>query len=181
VARVIWKPLPQGGLRASRLLGKLGQVQPEAPLLAGPVMWVRVCAGAALAVFGSMSATLLLDLATRAASQHYTLSSPSFEIQYMQDKILTWEIKAMSFVLGGVLAGSNTRNGFKQGLFVGIATMFVLSAMLASQGFATIGVLASVLVSALCLSMVGGWFGSQLLPPVVPFKPTRGMGPASLA
>jgi hypothetical protein len=55
----------------------------------------------------------------------------------------------------------------------------VLAAALASQGQASPAILAGTVISAMCLSVVGGWFGSQLLPPVVSARRPRGFGPAT--
>jgi hypothetical protein len=168
-----------GASRVTRSLGRRGAVTRALALFAGRVSWWRVAAGATLAVLGSLSATLLLELAARAASAHATGYTPAtLEGQFMQDKILTWEVKALLILAGAALAGTNTRNGFKQGLFVGVLVTLALSAVLAWQGRGTLPILAGTVISAVCLSVVGGWFGSQLLPPLVGRRP-RGFGPAS--
>jgi hypothetical protein len=42
-------------------------------------------------------------------------------------------------------------------------------------------VVALTMVSSLCLSLAGGWFGCQLFPPISGFKRPKGMGPASIS
>jgi hypothetical protein len=173
----VWKPLPApAGPAASRLVARLGAARKALSLFAGRVAWVRVAVGASLAVFGSLFATLMLELAVHAADSRGYVATPAYEIQYMRDRILTWEVKALAILAGAALAGVNTRNGFKQGLFVGVLVVLVLSGALAAQGQATLAILAGTVISALCLSIVGGWFGSQLLPPVVSARRPRGVG-----
>ena len=177
MGRTIWKPLPSlYPARPSQLMRKLGAARRYVPLFAGRVMWFRVVVGATIAVLGSISATLILDAATAAAAAGaHVYYSEMIEIQ---DRVLTWEIKALSVLLGASLAGVNTRNGLKQGLFVGLFALFALFLFLAMKGKGTPAILLGTLISTMCLSVGGGWFGSQLLPPVGARRP-RGMGPAT--
>jgi hypothetical protein len=81
---------------------------------------------------------------------------------------------------GGAVASINTYNGLKQGLCVGIATMLILAGVHGAESTDRWFELAAfIFCSSLCLCLVGGWFGSQLFPPVVPFKRRR-LGPASM-
>jgi hypothetical protein len=143
-------------------------------LFAGPVAWVRVVAGAILAVSGTLSATIffekILDLG------HGSLATTDD----MQDRLITMEIKALALLLGGALAGSTMTNGFKQGLFVGLATTVVLIGVEINYVERWIQAAALTVVSALCLGSVGGWFGSQLFPPLVKSRRERGLGRLSL-
>jgi hypothetical protein len=86
------------------------------------------------------------------------------------DQVVTWEIKVLALLAGGVLAGANTSNGFKQGLFVGIGTALVLAGV--QPYIFDHWVEATVLLFVACLSCCtsGGWFGSQLFPPLAPFR-----------
>jgi hypothetical protein len=181
IASSIWKPLPAVGGAAAPKFGKLGAVRRAMALFGGRVAWLRVGAGATLAVLGSLSATILLEMAVHAAEARITYITPTaVEIRSMQESVLTWEVKALAILLGAGLAGSNTRNGVKQGLFVGLAVTTALAIALAWRGQATTSILTGTLISAFCLSIVGGWFGSQLLPPIVRVKRARGMGPATI-
>jgi hypothetical protein len=178
VGRTVWKPLPaayQG--QPSRLMRRLGAARRSVLMFAGRIAWVRVASGVTLAVAGSLSATLILEAANaagaRASFGHYT------EVLQVQDKILTWEIKALAILFGGAIAGTNTRNGLKQGLFVGLTTTFVLFLALSLKGKATLAILLGTVISTMCLSLVGGWFGSQLLPPVVSHKRLHALGPTA--
>jgi hypothetical protein len=175
--QLIWKPLPSlyPG-QASKLVRKLGTARRHLSVFAGQVMWIRVAIGATIAILGTLSATLILEAATAAAARgSYGYYS---EVLENQDIVLTWEIKALSVILGGALAGFNTRNGLKQGFFVGMFTLFALFLFLGVKGNATPMILVGTIISSMCLSLAGGWFGSQLLPPLG-YKRPRGMGPAT--
>jgi hypothetical protein len=168
----IWQPLPVPSLPgASRLLRKPGVARPRTPLFAGPVAWFRVAVGSGLAIAGHLSATYILNTVFEASGGRLSTADR------LQDLIITWEIKALAVLAGAALAGVSTRNGLKQGLFVGLLTALVLLALPGNRGTPLIASL--VLLATFCLSLAGGWFGSSLLPPVVKFGRTRGLGPAS--
>jgi hypothetical protein len=178
----VWKPLPTATVPGGSRLVRKKPVRRKVSLFAGRVAWVRVAAGAALAVIGSLSATIILEivLAAAAASNSNTrvsYGSDFVALQQMQDQIVTWEIKALAVLVGGAVAGSNTHNGLKQGLCVGVASGSMLVISLGVTHRAAFDVAGLTLISVLSLSLVGGWFGSQLLPPVVPVKRLRGLGP----
>jgi hypothetical protein len=170
--RAVWKPLP--------VEAPAGPVPPRRPaprrrlsLLAGQVAWARAAAGAAVAVAGYLFAAVLYRLLLRAGDG--TLESTG----QMLDEVVTWEIKALAVLGGAGLAGANCLNGLKQGLVVGVLTALVLAALEARVPDRWGQVAASLAVSSLCLSLVGGWFGSQLFPPVVSRKRLRGLGPTA--
>jgi hypothetical protein len=159
----IWKPLAAPNLPCpSRVARKLGGARRRIALLAGRVAWVRVGIGAALAVAGTLWAEYLLQAVLSASGGRLEIST------HLQDEIFTWEIKALAVLFGGALAGATTSNGFKQGLFVGVAASMVLLA--APRSHATLLVAALTVISTFSLSVAGGWFGSQLLPPVIPLR-----------
>jgi len=130
----------------------------------GPVAWVRVAAGAILAVTGALAATLLfeqiLDLS------HGKLATTD----EWQDQLIILEIKALALLSGGLLAGATTRNGLKQGLCVGLAATVLLLGIernAVKDWKDWLQMAASTALAALSLSLAGGWFGSQLFPPLV--------------
>jgi hypothetical protein len=174
VGCIVWKPLPSAAPGGSRLVRKLKVAGRKVSLFAGRVAWFRVAAGAALAVVGSLSATLVLELVAKASEGRLATAGD------LTDRVVTWEIKALAVLIGGALAGSNTPNGLKQGLFVGLATALVLAGLEARFPDRWLEIAGMIAVSSLALSLVGGWFGSQLFPPVVPYKRRRGFGPASM-
>jgi hypothetical protein len=168
---VVWRPLPAltapDGARQGR---KAAPGRRKVSPFAGRVAWFRVLAGAALAVAGTLSATMLFNLVLDAGKGRLTIPAE------VQDRVFTWEIKVLALLLGGALAGSTTSNGLKQGLFVGVTASMALVALQAQSPLAV----ALTVVSCFSLTLVGGWFGGQLFPPVVKYGRTRGLGPASL-
>jgi hypothetical protein len=174
---LVWKPLPTAtGPGASKLVRKLGGggAKRRAALFAGEVAWFRILVGTAVAVAGTLSADKILDLVEEVSGGKFAT------ITELQDQIVTWEIKALALLVGGFLAGSTKSNGLKQGLCVGIAAGSVLVGIPLGANRGTPLFLAATLGASLGLSLVGGFFGCQLFPPVVSYRSTRGLGPAPL-
>jgi hypothetical protein len=161
---LFWAPLPESVPAAQDLPRSQRSLRPRYPLFAGRVAWFRVMAGVTLAVAGHLSANALFDVAIAASDGKLGTTDE------MQDKVVTWEIKALALLLGGTIAGSATNNGLKQGLAVGIGTSAILVGAEVSRHENWIQLTAVTLVSALSLGLAGGWFGCQLFPPVVRIK-----------
>jgi hypothetical protein len=130
-------------------------------LFTGPVAWVRVTAGVMLAVVGTLTATLVTA-------------------DELQDRLITLEIKALALLFGGALAGATTRNGLKQGLCVGLASTVILLGIEMNYVERWLQVASYTALAALSLSLAGGWFGSQLFPPILRRPRRRGVGAASM-
>jgi hypothetical protein len=64
-------------------------------------------------------------------------------------------------------------------MFVGLAASIVLMCVLFGLSRMTPEQAVLTIVGCFCLCLAGGWFGSQLFPPVLEFK-SRRLGPASL-
>jgi hypothetical protein len=169
----VWRPLANPLSPNSAQLRRKAEKRSRVLPLAGRIHWFRILLGSAIAVAGWLSATYLLDRALMASDDALAIED------YWQEKVVTWEIKALAIVLGGALAGACTTNGFKQGVLVGILSGLGLNLAVATRG-PTLEFIGLTMVSALSLALVGGWFGGQLFPPVFAFKRQRGMGPASL-
>ena len=170
----IWKPIrPTVVAGAADSVRKGGVARPRAPLFAGRVAWFRVALGAAFVAAGYMTAALVFNFIIDFSAGK--LASDGF----WQDRIVTWEIQALAVLVGGAVAGYNTANGLKQGLCVGLLASVVLGAVL--FGFSRTGpeAAAVTVVGCFCLSLAGGWFGSQLFPPVLEYRPSRRFGAAS--
>lgn len=177
----IWKPIATVAARPDASAGEpllATSRKRRLSFLAGPVSWFRVCAGSALAVAGTLSATNVLFMLERTTN--------GLDTTLRQTWLLTWEISVLSLLAGGVVAGSNSNNGIKQGLVMGTITSVVLVLLLLYQGerttttahtlgFALCGIQPTLLFQKIVLTilmvvplgMVGGWFGSQLLPPLL--------------
>jgi len=170
----IWKPVrPTLAQRATRLVRKQGVARLKAPLFAGRVAWFRVALGAVFAAAGYMTAAMLFNFIIDVSSGK--LASDGF----WQDRIVTWEIQALVVLVGGGVAGYNTANGLKQGMFVGLAASILLMCILVGLSRTRPDQAVLTVVGCFCLCLAGGWFGSQLFPPVLEFK-SRRLGPASL-
>jgi hypothetical protein len=166
----IWKPLPTEPTEEEAVPAKKrGRARRPMNLFAGPVAWYRVSAGVVLAVVGTLTATLffekILDLSQGALAT----------TDEVQDYLIIMEIKALALLLGGALAGATTANGFKQGFCVGLGTIAILIGIEMNFVQRWLQVAALTTVSALCLCVVGGWFGSQLFPPVLKVRRDRGL------
>ena len=170
----IWKPVqpttvagPAGAVR------KPGVARPRTPLFAGRVAWFRVALGAAFVAAGYLTAAMVFNFLIDFSDGK--LASDGF----WQDRIVTWEIQALAVLVGGAVAGYNTANGLKQGMCVGLLASGLLTAVL--FGFSRMAPETAMLTvfGCFCLCMAGGWFGSQLFPPVVACRRSRRFGPAA--
>jgi hypothetical protein len=189
----IWKPIePLQTLPADE--GSIGAAAPRAPAdiavpaaklpkvspLAGPINWFRVAGGTFVAVLGTYSAPPIFKAILNASAD-----IPPLDTQ-RQAMFLTWEISVLAILIGGSWAGSNSSNGLKQGLVVGVISSFMLAVILLWRGdssatdtttllFSLFGFKGTALaekvvftvLSVLPLGIAGGWFGGQLLPPVI--------------
>jgi hypothetical protein len=166
IGGTIWKPI-QPVLLVSAPQRKAPPRRKVSPF-AGRVYWFRVVTGAAFAIAGTLSATLIFQKVLDASRGALGTTDE------LQDRLITWEIKALAMLVGGVLAGATTSNGLKQGLFVGLVSSVILSGILAPKTDAWLEVAGLTVISAFSLGMVGGWFGGQLFPPIIKRDPRLG-------
>lgn len=170
---LLWKPLlPPVLPGATHLLRKPGKARRRLTLFAGKVSWLRITAGVAVAVAGTLSATVIFDKVLEAS--HGVLSTSD----QLQDQVITWEIKALALLVGGCLAGATTPNGLKQGLCAALGASALLIGIQTPYAKQPVELGLFTLISTLSLVTAGGWFGSQLFPPVVKFKRKKGFGGA---
>jgi hypothetical protein len=158
IGAVIWPPLPIIDPRAQAKRKRI--FSNTASLFAGPVAWFRVALGILLAVAGTLSAAKLFDLAMDATDGVLATADD------LQDRMVIWEIKALALFAGGMLAGATQRNGFKQGVIVGLGVAVILIGVQLARYPNWWQAAPFTLISSLTLPVVGGWFGTQLLPPV---------------
>jgi hypothetical protein len=133
--------------------------------------------GVSIAVAGTLSATVILELVK------VSIEPRSYE----HEELMTWEIFALAMLGGSILAGIGRTNGLKQGFWVGICTGLNLCAVhlvgIFGSGrmppqtlvfklmgwllpFSTrIEIFSFTLLCTLSMGLLGGWFGSKLLPP----------------
>jgi hypothetical protein len=163
----IWRPLPATGEASPRRKTPKSVVRSRVKLFAGPIAWVRVMVGTAVAVLGTLGAGTILDVVNR-ASEYALLPGSALQAQ-----LVTWEIAGLAVFAGSTFAGATTRNGFKQGLAVGVATaVMLLGIRLANATPTPPHVFGLSVIIPLVLGFGGGGFGSQLLPPLAP-RPRR--------
>ncbi len=134
--------------------------QPSILPFAGPVAWTRVVAGLALAVGGVIWADVIREAVLEASEGKLKINT------HLQAELITWEISALAMLAGSALAGATTRNGLKQGLCVGTGLAIVLVGIRLASTNWTFSLLFLTAASTLSLGLAGGWFGSDLLPPV---------------
>jgi hypothetical protein len=170
----VWKPLPDPTTADTPVPRKRAALRRDMSFFAGPVAWVRVSVGVVLAVAGTLTATLffekILDLS------HGALATAD----EAQDRLITMEMKALALLLGGALAGATTRNGVKQGFCVGLASTIIFIGIEMNYIESWLQMAGYTALAVFSFSLVGGWFGSQLFPPVIPRRRQRGLGDASI-
>ncbi|HTU17050.1 MAG TPA: hypothetical protein VMG10_03240 [Gemmataceae bacterium] len=169
-----WTPLPSTTVAETPLPRKRSFLRRNMNLFTGPIAWVRVSFGVILAVTGSLTATLFFE--TILDISHGVLTTTDD----LQDRLIVLEIKAFALILGGILAGASTSNGLKQGLCVGLASTVILIGIEMNFVERWVQLAGLTAVAAFSLSVVGGWFGSQLFPPVIKARRQRGLGRAPI-
>jgi hypothetical protein len=168
VGMLIWRPIPQ--------LPDFGGNTPTpiptfdfsfANAFAGPVHLGRVCAGAFIIVVGVVWSHAIMVFLLNASNGTFALSSK------LQAHLVSMEIAALVVLLGAGLAGATTRNGLKQGLCVGLAaSIIVLGIQIGGPNF-TFDSSLFTMAGIAAVSLVGGWFGGQLFPPLDPSRRKR--------
>jgi hypothetical protein len=172
----VWQPCPKlAPLRPSRKGEEaLSVVLPEVDELPDvePLPWGRILLGSIIAVCGTMWARMVLGFA---------LSGSGVQ-ELVQSQFITLALTIVAQLIGGGIAGSNTRNGFQYGFWVGMLSAGAIVLLISSadvslptnEALGTIfgldlphGSPAAVVFQAgqaLLLGIVGGWFGSLILP-----------------
>lgn len=162
VGGLIWRPIPDliipADLRVAQPL--LPARRPGPSSFDGPIAWARVVTGMAVAIGGIVWVDVIREFVIDASEGKLQIDT------HLQAELVTWEISALAMLTGSGLAGSTTRNGMKQGLVVGLGTAIVLLGVRLASGTATPQIAMVIGISALGLGLSGGWFGSQLLPPI---------------
>jgi hypothetical protein len=175
VGCTFWKPVPMAHFPTALLPARTPKRPPHTvPVLSGKIPWFRALLGVSVAVAGALSAAPLFDRLMDLFGGRLTL------VYSTQDLIVIWEIRILAFLTGGALAGVNSFNGIKQGLVVAVGTATILLGMQISTPGAIDLITLLMITPAFALSLVGSWFGSQLLPPVVRLPRRREFGAASL-
>ena len=161
---LIWRPVP----KLPDLGGSTPTPIPAVPFsmtfgsaFAGPLHVGRVCAGAVLIVIGVVWSAAILEFLLRASNGTLTISSK------LQAQLVSMEINALIVLLGAGFAGATTRNGLKQGLCVGLCASIVVLGVQCSNPKFILETAIFTFGSIAIVSLVGGWFGGQLFPPII--------------
>jgi len=159
---MIWQPLPQlvtpGGALPRRPVKTPPATIPTRSYFAGPIAWGRVVIGSGIAVFGTMMAGTVLEWIEVSGGRVET---------YDKQNLLTGEFIALALLAGSSLAGATTQNGIKQGLATGCLTAVLLTGILLGQNKMSVDFVLLTALGAVVLGVIGGGFGSQLLPPAM--------------
>jgi hypothetical protein len=132
--------------------------------LDGPVAWGRVSAGIVIVTAGFLWAPNLLSVVLDAGQGTLRISDR------LQAQLVIWEIMGLTTLLGAAGAGATTRNGLKQGLFVGAGACILLIGNHLGAKNVSLELIAYTATSIFGLTIAGGWFGGQLFPPLLPWS-----------
>jgi len=162
IGTLIWKPIP-----ALQVLDPGSGVKPRPssgmalPFLAGPIHLGKVCLGIFIVVNGVVWSKGILSWIMSA-------SQGTLEIRtHLQAQLIGWEVCALVSLIGAGLAGFGTFNGLKQGLCVGIGASIIIFGVSFGDPKGNLESTLFTVFGVLIMTMVGGWFGSQLFPPIV--------------
>lgn len=138
-----------------------------------PLVWWRLGLGAIVVIAGTEYSDAMRQGLSHALAGHSGA--------YGSMKFLTWQVSVIFGLVGGVVAGCNTKGGLRQGLYAGIAAAAVALMLESRRGdsesvliqfwFDQIGsnitgpAIAALGTSVLIATTVGGWLGAHLLPP----------------
>ena len=122
----VWQPAPQlAPPRPSRKGEEPLSVQlPEVDELPDvePLPWLRILLGSIVAVGGTMWARTALG---------FVLSGSGVQ-ELVQSQFITFALTVVAQLVGGGIAGSNTRNGFQYGFWVGILSAGAIVLLISS-------------------------------------------------
>lgn len=165
-----WKPVPTWTTPDPVSVPQTHIAKPRrSSPFSGPISWGRVLVGTTVAVAGTLWANVILDLVLEASEGKLNVET------HLQAKMVTWEIIALAMLVGGALAGANTANGPKQGLCVGGAAAILLFGFRLNAVNVKMQTLLLTSLAAVVLGLAGGWFGSQLFPPLIKTPRRRGI------
>jgi hypothetical protein len=165
IGRVVWQPLPDiSELGEPRQPGSFSRrkrrARPGRSLWDGQIVWVRVALGSVLAVTGALYTNRFIDSLVLLSEGKLAVAT------MLQDQVTYAEIFSLSIMFGAAVAGFNTPNGLKQGMCVGIGAAALIDVLLVAGFLNSSAPAIYPVLSTLFLGPIGGWIGSELLPPV---------------
>ncbi len=156
----IWKPVALFSIEGDMGKSGYGMPRPRTKLWKGPIHFVRVLLGAGVVLAGSVFAKDLLAGLLNHSQGSLTIKSN------LTEKLIIYQVIALAGLVGGSLAGSSSRNGFKQGLCAGILASALYLGVQIANPKAVLEVSIFTAFGVLAMSVVGGMFGSTLFPPL---------------
>lgn len=161
IGSMVWRPLPPLQLpNPARSSRSVPTVRRKSRHFRGPIAWARVVAGTVLAVGGVMWANVILEFVLQASEGKLAIDSQ------LQAQLITWEICGLALLGGSALSGSSQKNGMLQGLCVGAASGSILMGLGLAGSALPMHLLLFTVTVSVPLGILGGWFGSQMLPPL---------------
>lgn len=172
---MIWKPPPEmpeptlAPFQPARPMSSLETAIPlsdkpegeEESYFGGSIAWMRVIFGTGIAAGGVVWSKKVIDFIVGVSEGH-------LKVDDMQQQWVTQaEIFALSIFIGGTIGGATTANGPKQGIVVGVGAG-ILQAILTMNDSEFRSLLPFVIISSIFLAPLGGWFGTNLMPPALP-------------
>jgi hypothetical protein len=158
----IWRPLPTVTLAAGPGRGGPKPARRSSFLaFQVPISWPRVFLGIPIILIGAVWPTVILEKVIDFSNGAMNLRT------HLQAELATWEVIALVVLLGAGLAGMNTFCGMKQGLAAGIGAACCYGAAQLGNSKSLLEPTLLTMMCVLALSLVGGWLGGQLFPPVV--------------
>jgi hypothetical protein len=158
--KIIWKPTPRFTLPEGK--GSDVPLPPafEMRWLEGPIHWWRISAGSVLVVCGVIWSNLIMKWMLDYSQGTLNITT------HFQARVVGWEISGLAILLGALFAGATTYNGAKQGLGVGIGASIMFVGFQVANPRVHLEAIILVILTMVALALLGGWFGSQLFPPV---------------
>lgn len=160
---VIWRPIPIFAAPEETANDRRPKIALPVSfrLFDGPVHVTRVVVGVVIVVFGVLWSNTILNFALSASGGTLALRS------HLQAQLVSWEISGLAILFGSGLAGACTFNGFKQGFCVGVGASLIYAGLQLGNPDAVLEKTLFLMLGISTLSIAGGWFGGQLLPPVL--------------
>ena len=153
---------------AGAAVRKPGVAARRAPLFAGRVAWFRVLLGAVVAAAGYMTAAAVFNFLIDFSAGRLTSDG------WWQDRVVTWEIQALAVLIGGGRGGLQHGQRPQTGPVRRLAGLGIPDGRAVRTSAALRRKSPSLTeFGCFCLCLAGGWFGSQLFPPVVAYKSRR--------
>lgn len=170
IGQLVWRPLPE--LRMPDAPGDQakdsgGGAFASFRMFSGPIHWGRCVIGITLVVGGVLWSNAILEFVIDASEGQLSINS------HLQAQLVRLEINALAMLFGAGIAGATTLNGMKQGLCVGIGASMIFVGLDLAHMKGTLDSILVTLVSAMALTIAGGWFGAHLLPPIAPGRRRR--------